>query len=240
LVVIGGGEARVWSLIAACARRRAAPISAHDACVACAEALVLSGVGVALLTGDRLEPVQLAGDLGQELMEAELTSGEGPCVEAVATGGPVLAPDLADASSGRRWPAFTATARDARVRAAFAFPLGGGAARVGVLVLCRNRPGGLESAEHTDALVFADAVLTLLLNDRAGAGARALPAGSLALGPEIHQAAGMVSVQLDCGVDEALVRLRAYAFAYDVPVTQVAHRVVERRLRFTPDTAPQG
>jgi hypothetical protein len=110
---------------------------------------------------------------------------------------------------------------------------------VGVLVLCRDRPGGLDTTEHTEALIFADAILTLLLNERAGAAGQTLPAESLALGPEIHQAAAMVSVQLDCGVDEALVRLRAHAFAREVPLTRVARQVVERRLRFTPDASPQ-
>ncbi|MFB4320610.1 ANTAR domain-containing protein [Actinomadura sp. 21ATH] len=234
-----GGEARVWGLIAACARRRAAAVSAQDACIACARALALSGVGVSLVAGDRLEPVQVAGRLGRELLEAELTSGDGPCVEAVATGGPVLVADLAEPVCGRRWPVFTATARAARVRAAFAFPLGSGAARVGVLVLCRDRPGPLGPAQRTDALIFADAVWTLLLNDQAGAAGQPLPAGALALGPQIHQAAGMVSVQLDCAIDQALVRLRAHAFAHDVALTEVARQVVERRIRFTPDPTPQ-
>ncbi|MFI0405621.1 GAF and ANTAR domain-containing protein [Actinomadura sp. 3N508] len=233
--MVDGGEVDVWALIAACARRRAAPIATQDACTACLQALALSGVGVSLVTDGWLEPVHVAGELGRGLLEAELTSGDGPCVEAMATGGPVLAADLAAPECGRRWPAFTAVAQAVRVQAAFAFPLASGAARVGVLVLCRDRPGGLEVAECTRALIFADAILALLLNDRAGAGAQALPAGSLALGPQIHQAAGMVSVQMDCGIDEALVRLRAHAFAHDVPLTQVARQVVERHLRFTPD-----
>ncbi|MFB4296695.1 GAF and ANTAR domain-containing protein [Actinomadura sp. NTSP31] len=238
--MIGGDEARVWALIAESARRRSAVISAQDACAACARALAPGGVGVSLIAGGRLEPVHVAGELGRELLEAELTSGDGPCVDAVATGGPVLVADLADAASGRRWPMFTATARAATVRAVFAFPLVSGAARLGVLVLCRDRPGGLEPGEHTDALIFADVILALLFNDQAGLSGRPLPSEALALGPEIHQAAGMVSVQLDCGIEQALVRLRAHAFAHEVALTEVAREVVERRLRFTPDVSSQG
>ena len=37
----------------------------------------------------------------------------------------------------------------------------------------------------------------------------------------VHQASGMVSVQLDVSVGESLVR-RAYAFAHDRPLTEVA------------------
>jgi hypothetical protein len=50
----------------------------------------------------------------------------------------------------------------------------------------------------------------------------------------VHQASGMVSAQLGVGVGEALVRLRAYAFGHDLPLTEVARRVVDRALRFVP------
>ena len=48
----------------------------------------------------------------------------------------------------------------------------------------------------------------------------------------VHQAAGMVAAQLDVSVGQALVRLRAYAFANDRSLTEVARDVVERTLRF--------
>jgi hypothetical protein len=42
----------------------------------------------------------------------------------------------------------------------------------------------------------------------------------------------MVAAQLDVSVGEALIRLRAYAFANDRPLTDVAEAVVSRELRF--------
>jgi hypothetical protein len=48
----------------------------------------------------------------------------------------------------------------------------------------------------------------------------------------VHQASGMVAAQLDVGVGQALIRLRAYAFGNDRPLTQVAEAVVEKSLRF--------
>ncbi|MGH9272321.1 MAG: ANTAR domain-containing protein, partial [Ilumatobacteraceae bacterium] len=48
----------------------------------------------------------------------------------------------------------------------------------------------------------------------------------------VHQAAGMVAVQLTVSVTEALIRLRAYAFRHDLLVSAVARHVVEGRLRF--------
>ena len=48
----------------------------------------------------------------------------------------------------------------------------------------------------------------------------------------VHQAAGMVAVQLAVPVEEALVRLRAHAFSSGRLVVDVATDVVNRRLRF--------
>lgn len=53
----------------------------------------------------------------------------------------------------------------------------------------------------------------------------------------IHQAAGMMSVQLDVTVEQALVRLRAHAFRTGTPLAEIARRVVGLRLRFDPHDA---
>jgi hypothetical protein len=47
----------------------------------------------------------------------------------------------------------------------------------------------------------------------------------------VHQAAGMVSVQLGIPLDDALARLRAFAFAAEESVSEVARRIVARELR---------
>ena len=52
---------------------------------------------------------------------------------------------------------------------------------------------------------------------------------------EIHQASGMVSIQLRIPVAEALVRVRAHAFANGLPVGIVAADIVARRLRLIDD-----
>jgi hypothetical protein len=55
--------------------------------------------------------------------------------------------------------------------------------------------------------------------------------------PEVHQATGMISVQLGVTATVALIRLRAYAYANDRALREVAGDVVARRLRFHPDGA---
>ncbi len=50
----------------------------------------------------------------------------------------------------------------------------------------------------------------------------------------------MVAVQLDCSVLQALVRLRAYAFGNDRPLSEVAKDVVERTLGLGTDSGGKG
>jgi GAF domain-containing protein len=160
--------------------------------------------------------------------------GEGPCVDAHQLERPVLEPDLADPTDPR-WLAFAGPALEAGVRAVFGFPLRVGAVRLGALNLYRDRPGPLDGEQHADALVMADvaaeAVLLLQAEAPPGELAAELDAGG-DFQHVVHQAAGMVSVQLDVTVGQALIRLRAYAFGNGRPLTQVARDVVSRRLRF--------
>ena len=57
---------------------------------------------------------------------------------------------------------------------------------------------------------------------------------ALGVAPEVHQAAGMVSVQIGVRVDEAALRLVAEADALGVSVECIAADVVARRKRFAP------
>ncbi len=47
----------------------------------------------------------------------------------------------------------------------------------------------------------------------------------------VHNAAGIVSVQEDISVTEALIRLRAFAYSNDRLLEDVAQDVIARRLR---------
>jgi ANTAR domain len=153
---------------------------------------------------------------------------------------------LADERSGRRWPAFATEARRTGASAVFAFPLMVGAIRTGVMGLYRDTPGPLDSAQFGDGLILADTATVLLL-DSAG---RAAPDGAngarlngqvpeLALHrAEIDQATGMLTEQLGVTAAEAFVRLRAYAYANDRRLAEVAGDIVTRRLRLPPDGGP--
>ena len=116
----------------------------------------------------------------------------------------------------------------------FGFPLQVGTVRLGALNLYRDRPGPLNGDQHADALALAGVAARWVLETQAGAAPGAV-ARELEAGADfhfaVHNAAGMVSVQEDISVTEALIRLRAYAFSSDRLLDDVAQDVITRRLR---------
>jgi hypothetical protein len=191
----------------------------------CARDLGVGGVGMALMTDEGpAGTVAASDDAALQLEELQFSLGEGPCVDASRTGRPVLQPDLARTGPAR-WPAFAAGAEAAGLVAVFAFPLRVGAIRLGVLDLYRSTVGSLVDHELSDALSFADAATTLLLHQQARAAGRDPPGDSLVVlddRAEVHQATGVVSVQSAVSLQEALLLLRARAYAEQRPIGDLA------------------
>ena len=188
-----------------------------------------------LLAGDRPQGSVCTTDAVSTLIEElQYTLGEGPCIDAHRQHTPVAEPDLADPAT-MRWTAFARSAVDAGARAVFGFPVSIGDVHVGALNLYRDRPGPLTDEQHADALVMADVAARAIITMQADAAPGAL-APELESGGNfrfvVHQAAGMVAVQLGVPVDDALLRLRAHAFSSGRTVSDVAADVVARRLRF--------
>jgi hypothetical protein len=204
-------------------------------CEVAAELAAMSGAGIMLMSGDVPRgSLGSSNDVSALIEDLQYTLGEGPCIDAHQQDRPVLEPDLANPQTAR-WFAFSPPAVRAGVRAVFGFPLQVGVVRLGALNLYRDRPGPLTDDQHADSLVMADIAAKAVIAMQA----QASP-GDLAVELEaganfrfvVHQASGMVSAQLGVGIGEALVRLRAYAFANNRLLEDVAQDVVTRRLRF--------
>ncbi len=208
----------------------------------------VDGAGIALMgDGGAIELTAGSSPRAQELEELQLVVGEGPCVDAFATGRLVLQPDLRRTS---RWPLYSPAALDRGVRAVFSYPLLIGGIRLGVLDLYRDESGALSEKQLSIALDFVDAALMIVLHLQSGAAAlddaTLEKAGQDAAGagisgpleiafrshPEVHQATGMISVQASVSLADALLLLRAHAFTEDRSIVDVARDVVERRLSF--------
>ena len=212
----------------------------------CAVAVAATGVTCAaitvVLTANPWETIHVTDGLASELEELSLTLGEGPGVDALAHG-PVLVADLMTDDCSARWPAFAPAAVRAGTRAVFALPLRVGAIRLGVMDLYRTRPGELDGGQLTDALLLADTACALLLDaapyDKLDVDGRR-PERVVPQHPEVHQATGMIVVQLGVTAAVALSRLRAHAYAHDRRLRDVAADVVARRLRLADTDAEPG
>ena len=231
----GDREIRIWLRI----------VEQALVCAAAAATVGVDGAGLTVVVTPTVrETVSATDAVAADLEELQLTLGQGPCMDTFTRGGPVLAGDLRSSEFFARWPVFAPAALDAGARAVFALPLHIGAISLGVLDLYRARPGGLDSKELADALAFAD-VAGMLLLDRT---ASAEPGGAelawqhdnaSAHQAVVHQATGMMLVQLGVSAEAAFARLRAYAYAHDRRLSDVARDVVGRRLRFEPDALPE-
>ncbi|MCW6005306.1 ANTAR domain-containing protein [Micromonospora sp. CPCC 205371] len=229
---------RLWTQVVEQAQD--APVGVEHVCAAVKSATGVDGAAVTAVFGSGLRETVYASDrIASELEELTMTLGEGPGVDVFADG-PAMATDLTTSECLARWPAFAPAAAHAGAAAMFALPLRVGAIRIGVMDLYRAEPGGLDGERLADALLLADTACALLLDaaqhDPRPNGRRPEPAGLAH--PEVHQATGMIIVQLGVTAAVALIRLRAYAYANDRRLRDVAGDVVARRLRFDPD--PDG
>jgi hypothetical protein len=207
-------------------------------CTAAAQALSAAGAAMRVMAEDAVRGVTVASDpVSERMEELQFVLGEGPCIDAFTSRRPVQVPNLAG-DAVNRWPVYTPAVSDFGIRAVFAFPLQIGAARLGVLDVFRARPGRLSSSELSDALMFAEAALTILLDGQENAATGAVAgglAGAIEHRAELFQAQGMVMVQLGVSLAEALARIRAHAYAENRHLSDVAADVLARRLRFDPE-----
>ena len=167
--------------------------------------------------------------------DLQLTLGEGPCVEVARSGAAVMAADLADQAEGmpgNGWPVFRTEVTSLGVGAVFAFPMLVGPVALGVVDLYRTTPGAMSNAQLTSTLATVDSMGRHLLEVDDDGSQR-----NSSLSLVVHQAAGVVMVQLDSSIEEALVRLRASAYAAGRPVADIAADVVRGDIRFRKEQA---
>jgi hypothetical protein len=211
----------------------------HELVWLCDTAVSMTGVsscGVTMTTLRGQSVTAYASDAhAQAIEDLQHTLGEGPGVSASDSGAAVLVPDLQDPRdrSLERWPTFATESISTGIRAAFAFPLLLGTSSVGALSLYRREAGDLSTDAVSRGWVTADAVALTL----ADPGQPAKDEHALSDPMRVHQAAGMVMVQLDLPIDQALVRMRATAFAEGQTVDELADAIVTRRRRLSEEDA---
>ncbi|MGZ0153574.1 GAF and ANTAR domain-containing protein [Kribbella sp. WER1] len=208
---------------------------------AVAELLGARSAGITLLSSRQLEASVIASDpLAAAAQDLEVTLGEGPIHESAATRRPVVA---TEDSLRRRWPHYSPAVRALGVRSLAVVPLGSAERCVGALAVFDPprpeppQPRTADLEELADALTHTMLLTEVCLaqfHDEGDEGIVAAPGDLLESSQQwlvVHQAAGMVAAQCDCSVEDAFTLVRARAFAEDVHMTEVARRIVDKRLR---------
>jgi hypothetical protein len=208
-------------------------------CAACLTVLPVDGVGVSLMSREHPGGRSVLGatdNVSAQIEELQLDLGEGPCVSAFRDAQPVLVADSQSDEFNAEWPMFARAVRALGVGAVFAFPLQLGTIGIGVLDCYRIRAGPLH--EIVETLVVGDAVTLALLNFQARLAEGSIPSEGAELfdlswrnHAEVHQATGAVAAQLGISIEDALARLRAYAFRHSRPLRAVAADIMAGRVR---------
>jgi hypothetical protein len=125
--------------------------SADRLCKACADLLEVDGAALSVVRDGTVHgTLGASGALSRRLDELQFTFGEGPCLEAVRTGQPVLVKDLA-AAEEQRWPALAEAMLEAGVRGLAAMPVMIAASSVGALDLFSSSVGSLSDTDLSGA-----------------------------------------------------------------------------------------
>lgn len=217
--------------------------AADRLCEACVILFDVDAAAISLVfDGANSGTLGSSGEPARTYDELQFLIGEGPCLDSVTRRAPVLVIDLADPAEGR-WPLYGPAMLDLDIRGVFAMPVLVAGEYVGALDLFRTQPGQLDGAQLSGAVVAAELagapLLDLLDGDLSAAASDPLSNAWADLNSlsraEVSQATGMLVAQLDIEPAEALVRLRAYAYATGRTSTEVARDILERRLRLDPD-----
>ena len=180
-----------------------------------------------------VETVCATDALAARLDELQIDLGEGPCWQALSTRSPVLI--TVEPASSSAWPSLSSAIAASGIHAVFAFPLIVGALGIGAVDLYLETPEPLTPADigHAETLagIAAMQVLNQAMERRPDA-----DGGPFTESPysrrEVHQATGMVVAQAKVSPADALLLIRARAFADGVPVREIAAQIIERRISF--------
>lgn len=206
----------------------------EDLCKRFVELLPVTGVSISVIGRSGQSTIGASDPIAARVEEMQFELGEGPHKEALRTGQPVLVPEMRGRDHSR-WPVFGAAARELEIGALFAFPLVMGAVTIGVVDMYRSTPGTLDTRAVSVALSLAASTAgpaSRLAAQSAGQDAPTTGVAVPEIRREVHQATGMILVQLEMTATEAFSRLQAHAFSSGRTIQYVAHEVVMRRLDF--------
>jgi GAF domain-containing protein len=200
-----------------------------------ASSLDLLGVQAAGLllrdSGGNLELVASSSEESRLLELYQLQQEQGPCLDSVSTGLPVVVDDLS--AMRARWPDFSHAAGSLGFLSAYSFPLRLREHTVGGLNLFCASPALLDRTDRRLAQALADmATIGLLQHEARHRSTRAAEQLQAALDSRIviEQAKGVLAEYARIGMDDAFEAIRHHARDHNRRLAEVATSVVRRTL----------
>lgn len=199
----------------------------QDLVEGCVALLEVSAAG--LLLADQRGGLRVLASTSEDsrLLELfQLQAHQGPCLECIATGAPVLVPDLA--ASGERWPEFAAEAARRGFASVHAVPMRLRQEVLGALNLFDAAPGPLSEPDMRSAQALADVATIGILQQRTIARGEVVAEQlQTALNSRvvIEQAKGVLAASGGIGMDAAFRQLRGYARNHNLRLTDTARSV---------------
>jgi ANTAR domain/GAF domain len=203
-------------------------------CATLMESLPCRAAAVTIMVSDLERQTLFAGDEVIRTFElAQFGVGEGPSLQAFRSGRPVLIPDVSAPWVRARWVGLGEALAGLDMTSVFCLPMQLGAISVGVCALYSPAAARLDKDEVAMVLEAVEMATLVLLQLRGhnrnenlvgrwlevdGLGRRA-----------VHQATGMLMVQLGLSAEDAFARLRGHCFAAGRDIEQVAGDIVHQR-----------
>jgi transcriptional regulator with GAF, ATPase, and Fis domain len=195
---------------------------------------LLDAAAAGLLLSDQRGSLQVLASSTERtrLLELfQLQTDEGPCLDCVRTGQPVLVSDLDDERD--RWPAFVPEAIREGFHSVHAVPLRLRREVIGALNLFGTAPGALSEQDLAVVRALADTATIGILQERAIHRGEVLTEQlQTALNSRItiEQAKGVLAHAGNLEMDQAFEALRSYGRARSTRLSEIAASLVTGRL----------
>jgi transcriptional regulator with GAF, ATPase, and Fis domain len=192
---------------------------------------VLDATTAGLMLVDHSGALQLVASSSEAMRDLELfemSHGEGPCIDAFATGDAVVV-RLSDPGAAQRWPRFATEAAARSLTSVQALPMRLRATRIGALNVFHSAGRDPRPDETRMAQAFADVATIAILQRRALASSEMLAEQlQTALNQRIviEQVKGLLAERGQLSVDAAFARLRTFCRSRGLPLTKTAREIV--------------
>ncbi len=204
----------------------------HELTAACVRLLDAAAAG--LMLSDQRGGLQVLASSTEQTRLLELfqiQTDEGPCLDCVRTGRPVLVDDLA--AAGSRWPRFVPQALNEGFAAVHAIPMQLRRNTIGALNLFSRIPGAMPQQDVLVARALADTATIGILQERAIRRGEVLTEQlETALNNRItiEQAKGVLAHAGSLDMAQAFNALRSYGRSHSTRLSEIAHQLVSGAL----------